>query len=333
MVPPLSAGTLYQNNTVNLQGTVSQSFPLFLAATDPLFVDAANGNFYLAEGSKAIDSSVDSLQDRPAMVTVKTPIGLPPSPIPGPVAGHARTVAFGRSERRRLRPAWAATSSRIAGAIDRIDFLGPTANLLQGVTQLPDDANLVGQRVAEFAIKLTDTLGTGIDDSSVTVDMVTVYRSDRPTVALTAGDTITSTRYDTTNHIIHLAAGPGVWADGFAYTIVLNNTSTGIRDIASNLLLPNRADGTTTFTIDIRGVDFGDAPMYEVGGRGSHQLQCDDAPGWRPTSHRRLCLPRQRAAHRRGGRAGQRYRHGRLGRRWRRVYERPLVGQHDRVSY
>src|SRR5690606_25170441 len=79
-------GNLYKDNATNwvLSGA-SQSFQIVLGATDPLFVNAAAGNFYLAAQSPAIDSSVDAVDDRNDILAVKTPMGIAPSPALAPV--------------------------------------------------------------------------------------------------------------------------------------------------------------------------------------------------------------------------------------------------------
>ena len=61
-------GIVYQGNDTNVNTTLQVGlgdFPLLLGLDDTLFVNPAGGNFYLDEGSDAIDSSVDSLDDRP----------------------------------------------------------------------------------------------------------------------------------------------------------------------------------------------------------------------------------------------------------------------------
>ena len=63
---------------------------LWIAAD--LFVDEVKGNFYLAPGTPAIDSSANSLQDRAGFVAVKNPLGIPASP---------RSATSGRATRRR----------------------------------------------------------------------------------------------------------------------------------------------------------------------------------------------------------------------------------------
>src|SRR5690606_17160847 len=74
----------YKGNTTNTNFTNLDSFAQFLQASDPLFADPANGNFYLASGSKAIDSALNSLEDRPQLAAVKASLGIDPSPILAP---------------------------------------------------------------------------------------------------------------------------------------------------------------------------------------------------------------------------------------------------------
>ena len=99
-----------------------------LGPNDPLFVDPANGNFLLAAGSQAIDSSVDSLEDRQELVFVKDPLGISQSPILAP-----ELDVFGQ---KRIDDASVNTPAgqgenvfKDRGAIDRVDFAGLVAIL------------------------------------------------------------------------------------------------------------------------------------------------------------------------------------------------------------
>jgi hypothetical protein len=83
-----------------------------------------------------------------------------------------------------------------------------------------------------------------VDDATVDPTKFTITR-DGVTLSLT-NDYLFS--YDTTNKIVRLDAAAGVWITG-NYKITLNNTTTGIKDIASNQLIPNNANGNTEFTI------------------------------------------------------------------------------------
>ena len=75
--------TVFQRNTANLSG-ITATNTIALTAAQPLFVNPAAGNFYLAPLSPAIDSSRNSLSERSAVSSVKSPLGIPVSPIIAP---------------------------------------------------------------------------------------------------------------------------------------------------------------------------------------------------------------------------------------------------------
>ena len=77
---------------LNTNNGPTGSNPILLGASDPLFIDPSIGNFYLSPGSKAIDSSVNRLDDRPAIVPVNSPLGIPVAPIVAPDHGPLRAV-------------------------------------------------------------------------------------------------------------------------------------------------------------------------------------------------------------------------------------------------
>ena len=122
-------GLLFKNVTTLSSTGVVGAYPIVLAADDPLFVDPANYNFLLATGSKAIDSSVDSLDDRQNLFFVKDPLGISKSPILAPdrdVYGQLRgddpsvNTPAGQGE----------NVFKDRGAVDRVDFIGPFALLV-----------------------------------------------------------------------------------------------------------------------------------------------------------------------------------------------------------
>ncbi len=58
-------GLLFQDvATLSTTGSVG-AFPILLDADEPLFVDSANQNFLLADGSRAIDSAVEVIEEQP----------------------------------------------------------------------------------------------------------------------------------------------------------------------------------------------------------------------------------------------------------------------------
>ncbi len=236
--------SVYENNAQNLVG-VSETNAIVLAKDKnlPLFVNAAANNFYLAEGTAAIDSSVNSLPERPQLVAVDTPLGVPPSPIQAPnydLLGQLRVDDPNVSSP----PGLGSNVFKDRGAIERADFTGPTAALINpldndsaGIDRNPaaNQVLIVGQQLTNFSIQLSDT-GVGVDDLSVDVSKFVILRNG---VALIPGTDYTL-NYDNTNKIAQLIPPQGVWADG-TYTIKLNNSNSTapIQDLAGNGLRPN----------------------------------------------------------------------------------------------
>ena len=85
-------GTVYQGNGTDSTGITTEDFPLHVA--DGINCSAIRrGNFYPAAGSPIIDSSVDSLEDRLAMVQVSAAVGDRGVADPDPEVRRARPVA------------------------------------------------------------------------------------------------------------------------------------------------------------------------------------------------------------------------------------------------
>lgn len=276
-VSTVIGGTAYQGNTVNTVGTSVGSFALLLdplSPTDPpepLFIDAENGNFYLAPNSKAIDSSINSLQDRPFMVSIGSPLGIAPSPILAP-----ERDAFGQ-----LRvndpdvpspPGLGSNVFKDRGALDRADFAGPSAVLIVPEDDSPEGADLdsnpnsvffVGQTVTAFSLQIVDGVlpadpqaGAGVDDSTVSASKFLLRRNG---VLLTLGvDYFFS--YDSLNNIARFIAAQGIWTEGTYILNVDNSAASGVLDVAGNIIKPNNLDGETEFIVRLATADFGDAP-------------------------------------------------------------------------
>jgi hypothetical protein len=267
--PSIIGATVYQGNLANSRQVGVGDFPIRLLNEDPLFVDGANGNFLLMEGSRAIDSSVERLGERDRLAAISAAVGIAESDILAPdrdVRGQLRVddpnveppSGFGENV------------FKDRGALDRVDFVGPTAVL---VNPMDNDAagqdldptvtvvRLLGEVLGSFAIQLLDGVsladpagGTGADPLTVTRDAIAVTRDGN----LLAEGIDYVFGYDMTNDIILLTPGAGIWAPGHAYVITLSST---IRDRAANELKPNQPTGETQFAIslDIES-DFGDAP-------------------------------------------------------------------------
>lgn len=265
-------GSVYRGNTTDVMGTNVQnssgtidegSFAIFLTDTDPLFVDETTNNFYLAPGAAPIDSSINSLEDRPDLVAIRAPLGIGLSPIIAPEfdgLGQTRVddpLAFSP-------PGQGSSVFKDRGALDRADFAGPTAVLItprdndslgQDSDKRTTFVNLTNQIVRNFSIQLLDGVepndpqdGTGADDNAVFSDRVTVFRDD---VKLREGIDYNFS-YDATNNIIRLTPLAGIWELDRKYEIELSN-SRGLLITAPNGTGVN--DGDTFILTDATGVD------------------------------------------------------------------------------
>lgn len=228
-------GSVFQLNVANATGAASVGqFPMLLGNNVPVFVNPGLGNLYPTQGSQLIDSSIDSLQDRAALVAVKGPLGYAASPILAP--------RFDINGSLRVDDPSVETPSGLGdnvfkdrGAQERGDFAGPSAilqfpvdNDSEGLDRNPEPnvAELIGVTPKYFDIRLLDGLepsdpssGSGIDHSSVTSASVLVYRDNQPL----AEGVDYRFAYDTTNGTIRLQPLAGVWRGQSVYTIRLLN--------------------------------------------------------------------------------------------------------------
>ncbi|MEZ6078157.1 MAG: right-handed parallel beta-helix repeat-containing protein [Pirellulaceae bacterium] len=199
---------VYQGNGTNTVNVGVGSFPELLAANQPLFVDVNNRRFYLAAGSQAIDSSLEALQERPAIAQVKNAIGLPASPMLAPdldVTGQRRVDDPAVNSPAGL----GGNVFKDRGAVDRSDFLPLNAVILQpqdnDAALLDSDRNTTTIQLTQgtlgyFSILLQDNNGTGPDPATVAaaigltengrlltegVDYVVGYNANSRTVRLT----------------------------------------------------------------------------------------------------------------------------------------------------
>lgn len=260
-------GTVYHENDINVADAATLgNFAILLGENDPLFVDAANNNFYLAENSRAIDSAIDSLEERESLRVVVDPLGIAPSPILAPeydLYGQQRSDDPSMD----TPPGQGLSPFKDRGAIDRIDFTAPTSSLIdpldndaEGLDRDPNvnDVFIAYERVSVFSIELADPVGAGIDDNTVVSDAVKIYKNGSTTPLVAGVDYFF--RYDTGTNVINLYPGTGLWENGATYQIVLDNSDEGIADIAGNPVRANRYNGMTTFNVSIANFDYGDAP-------------------------------------------------------------------------
>ena len=271
--------TLYRNNGTNANtGSLGTgTFPIVLSTTDPLFVDQARRNYYPAPLSRAIDSSIDSLTDRTGFITVRDPLGIGVSPIKTPT-NDAYGQLRGDDPDVATPAAQGSNVFKDRGAIDRVDFFRPTAIFSTPLDQSPLDLNTALDAVwlntpgtvRELIITLRD-VGIGVDDPRVFLDgsQFKLYMddgvkqaSDLPDLPdgtiiteglLTLGVDYVFVYNSVSNEVIFRSITSFPFER--KYRVTVDNTDAtadgvdGIRDLAGNYLAPNRADGTTQFTL------------------------------------------------------------------------------------
>ena len=248
-----------------------------IALTGNPFVNAAGGNFYLVAGSEAIDSSVNTLQDRSEYVAVKSPLGIAQSPIIAPdhdlygqLRGDEPAVASA--------PGLGSNVFKDRGAIDRVDFVQPTLIVVSPIDGNPitpidrdGSPNAIrleradGVGITRFVLQIDDQ-GVGIDKSTVTSAAFLVTRDG---VTLTAGIDYLFRYLQNSNQVIFESISAfqlGAY-EITATTRAATATVAGLLiDRANNTLLPNKADGSTTFQIALADIPTG--PQNVVGTRG-----------------------------------------------------------------
>ena len=274
-----SSQTVLGRNFFHGNGTpgATGSNPILDLDTNPLFVNPATGNFYLADGAEAIDRSLGSLPDLPAFVSVKTPIGMPNSDAFSPAKdlfGQSRVDDPGQPP--------SGLGNEVfhdLGAIERGDTSQPFTKVLVALDQGPVDADpdlnevlVLDERMTKFVIQLSDD-GVGIDDLSVLGSRVHIWRdldkssfdystfqsSGTPAALIEGADYLF--RYDVARNRVSLIPAAGFWPVGSTYTILLEDA---IQDLAGNPLLPTGFPdpfvGLTVFEITLAAWDYGDAP-------------------------------------------------------------------------
>ncbi len=246
-------GTEVFENNLTKQGFVNNGVvgtnAIQLATNTPMFVNPNKLNFYLVEGSQAIDSSLNSLADRPQIAAVLSAVGIPSSPIISPP-----TDRFGQ-----LRvddpnvPNATGLGSNIfidRGAVERADFVGPTSQLTVPLDNGPGDGDPTVGKVfiisnaplTQLAVTLND-VGSGIDDSSASKSSAYVLTQDGKT--LVAGTDYIFV-YNANTHTAQFNS-VSVFNSRSVYTITLNTTV--IKDLAGNALQGNQPNGTDVLTI------------------------------------------------------------------------------------
>lgn len=240
-----AGGNIYKQNTTNTTAGFTQSFAENLTATDPLFLDPANGRFYLSPLSKAIDSSVASLESRADIEGVRAAIGLPRSSI---LAPNRDIFGLLRSDDPSVNtPSGMGQNVFIdRGAIDRVDFVGPQAIILgpldndaAGVDR--DSTSTVLQinegRYSHFDILLDESSGTGVDPSTVLESSVIITENGRRLIP--GSDYLFG--YSAGSRTVRLTPLAGIWREDSIYEVTLVNQATQRLDLPAG---EDLADGT-----------------------------------------------------------------------------------------
>ena len=242
--------TVFQgNNSTPTTGTNA----ILLSLADLLFVDPLAGNFYLTAGSRAIDSSLNRLEDRPGITLVSDRLGLDPSDIFAPerdVFGQLRVD----DPLQAPPPGLGFRVFTDRGAVERADFVGPTAELIvpldNGPVDLDPDATevfvLASLTVGKFTLLLSD-IGIGLDESNIRSSQ---FEFRRGSTLLIDGIDYIFLFNPNTSEVTFSSNSSSFALD--VYTINVENTgATPVRDLAGNAIQPNRNDGSTRFTIGL----------------------------------------------------------------------------------
>jgi len=246
-------GTGIETSPTNVPNT-SLDQNLDVPSSTRLFVNAQAGQYFPAPASPIIDSSVNRLSERTALASVKTAMGLPVSDLFAP---DFDLVGQLRADDPNYAPPGGIGQNvfKDRGALDRADFIGPTAILLDpidndslGVDR--DDSvsvvRLTGGVYPEFRIQLKDgneptnpLRGIGVDDNSVINSTIQNLRVTGAAVVLTENGRLLVEgfdyrfEYNANRDEIVLTPLAGVWRSGSVYDITINNKDRFVIDAAS----------------------------------------------------------------------------------------------------
>jgi hypothetical protein len=255
-----------------------------IALTSNPFVNPSRNNFYLVAGSRAIDSSLDTLQDRNEFVQVNSPLGITASPIISPerdLYGQLRSDDPGVTNLSGL----GNNVFKDRGAIDRVDFAQPFAQLVNPLDGSPADGNPSPDAVSlwgsnsrgltRLELQLDDA-GVGIDKSTVSRDAFVLTRNGGPMVE---GVDYLFRYLQSSNRVVFESAS--VFPRGHYVITVVSRPSTATQpglftDLANNTVRANRPDGSTSFVV--RLIDVPSAPLNLTGVPGQGQV----ALQWQP---------------------------------------------------
>ncbi len=201
--------------------------PFDITATRAVFVSTTNNKFYLASNSEAIDSSLNVLQERNELTLVKNSIGLPPSPTLSPDQDlNGQTRLDDPSVNSPI--GMGANVFKDRGAVERADFTGPVAAILQpqdnDAQNVDADRNVTYIRTQQadlnsFSFLLQDLTGTGPDPATVVSAAVVLTENGR--VLRQGSDYVMG--YNANSRQLRLTPLAGIWRNDSVYEITLNN--------------------------------------------------------------------------------------------------------------
>jgi len=254
----IEGGSLYQDTLFNSNLALGTGdFNSEIAGGAPLFVNAAAGSFYPAPFARSIDSSIDTLPDRDEFASIRESIGLSQSPLLAP--DHDATGQLRVDDPNVDTPSGqGANVFKDRGSLDRSDFVGPSASLVnpqdndsRGLDL--DSAHSIVQLnegvFANFSVQIVDGFesadpfpGIGVDDGTLDGRTVRIVEEGLPLdlrgpavtifqdgVFLREGIDYTF-RFNRTSNTIVLAPLAGIWPDDKVYIIRVNNRDRFVLD-------------------------------------------------------------------------------------------------------
>lgn len=237
---------------------------LLINSSQPIFTNPTQLVFSPSSDVPTIDSSIDSLEDRTSLRTVRNAVGLPAVPVLAPIidmSGQIRVddpqvdspIGFGENV------------FKDRGANERTDSTGPRITLI--TPRAEDLLGDAGQVVTSatifdsFDVQLVDGIapadpGTGVGVDDVVLNNGALVRLTR----LVSGSSETETlvegidyryAYDASDNVIRFTPIAGVWQDNAVYTINFLGSDAGV---VLGLEGSRYGDGQIT-ELDIFGVD------------------------------------------------------------------------------
>ena len=249
----------------------NDDFNITLGTEEPSLAYPEANDFQPAEGSRLIDSSVNSVVERSAMVQLKTATGLPVSNILAPTHDVGGVL---RADNPNYAPPGGIGGSvfKDRGSTELADFNGPVAiaetardNDAEGIDADPAVSfiNLQEGVYRELRIQLRDNgdssdpfTGIGVDDNTVVVPEIPGLRESGANITLIENDRLLEEgidytfNYDSTRNLITLTPIAGIWQNDRSYRIEINNED---RDV---LIAPTSSviqDGDQMEIIDSNG--------------------------------------------------------------------------------